>query len=151
MQSIAECIYSDNADQLLAFAKAAKSYGALFTDQNYADQARMYAIWACDYLFENGYDRNEVDQKRIVGTAKRLWKNTLARRKKNRAAEIPKVRWSDICEDLGLADLPKIPVGRPGAHAPRTRKPEERDRKWVFREFLDKDGIPIRRKNRGKT
>jgi len=62
MQSIAECIYTDNADQLLAFGNTTKSYAALFTDQNYADQARMYAIWACDSLFENGYDRNEVKQ-----------------------------------------------------------------------------------------
>jgi len=151
MQWIADCIYTDKADLIVAFARAAQSFSVGFADQSLVDQGRIYAIWACDYLFENGYDRNEVDQRRIVGTAKKLWKNTLARQPNSTADEIPNVRWSDICNDLGLADLPRVPVGRPGARRRRTRKPEERDLKWVFRKFLDKDGIPIRKKTPGKT
>jgi len=141
MQSIAECIYTDNADQLLAFGNTTKSYAALFTDQNYADQARMYAIWACDSLFEAGYDRNEVDQLMIKTRALELWQKMLNRRVNGPKSTIPEVHWWDIMKDLGLDDLLPIPSGRPPKERPSRSKSIFT---WLFRDFVDEAGNPRR-------
>jgi hypothetical protein len=141
MRKLAEHIGRDNADKLLAFAKAAKSYASFFTDLNYTQQARLYAIWACNSLFENGYDRNEVNQLMIKTRALELWQKTLKRRANASNPEIPEVHWWEIMRDLGLDDLPPIPSGRPPKKRPSRNKSKFT---WFFRDFFDEAGNPRR-------
>jgi hypothetical protein len=123
MQNIANCIYTQNADALLVFTRAAKHYADLYTNCSHVSQARLYVIKACNRLSELGYDRSQVTLGMIKTSAETFWRETLKRRANGAPVILPEIKWPDIFKSLDLDDLPPIPSGRPPENLPERDVP----------------------------
>jgi hypothetical protein len=106
---------SDNGPALVRFANAAQQYAQFFNGCSYVQQARLYAVWACDRLSKLGYDRSKVNLGMIKAEAEKLWRNNLARRSdaSSTSVKLPEVKWREIYRDIGIDDLPPQQRGRP--------------------------------------
>jgi hypothetical protein len=97
-----------------------KAFEEGFASQSNKDQAKIHLITACDTLWEEGGNRDDVTKGQLKDSAKALWAESLCRRKNQPSTNesiareqgrLPHVDWPLIFKELGLDD---IKGNRPG-------------------------------------
>jgi hypothetical protein len=85
------------------------------------DIAIIWTMAACDLLYEQGFNRNQVTKGQIRTHAERLWARAMCYRKRVPAtaenldeekSNLSKIRWQRVWDGLGLRDIKNAPTGR---------------------------------------
>ena len=118
---IAVLLARGDVDGVTRFADAFKMYHEGWASLSNKDLAKLHTMTACNLLWEEGRNRDEVTKQEIQLRAIRLWAGSVCRRKRLELTEVnisreeknlPHVDWPLIRKELGLEDLKGSKPGR---------------------------------------
>jgi hypothetical protein len=123
MRDIARMIATGDWKGLRAITDVVGSYETNY-EKELAGQA-IATVWtmiACNRLWEDGLNRNQVTKAEIRTQAERLWARAMCHRKRlsstpqnieKEKSNLPTIRWQRVWEGLRLEDIGEAPAGRP--------------------------------------
>jgi hypothetical protein len=118
---VAVVLAKGDVDALQRITDAYKMYKEGWGGFSNKDLAKVHMMIACNSMWEEGRDRNEVTKGEIEKRARRLWAESVCRRKhqdltpeniNRQEKHLPQVDWPLIRKEIGLDDLRSGKAGR---------------------------------------
>jgi hypothetical protein len=123
MRDIARMIATGDWKGLRAIIDVVGSYETNYEKELVGQAiATVWTMIACNRLWEDGLNRNQVTKAEIRTQAERLWARAMCHRKRlsstpqnieKAKSNLPTIRWQRVWEGLRLEDIGETPAGRP--------------------------------------